>query len=540
MKIKMIKSNRIVLSVSVLTLFILALIWVSYFRQRSYDRRDAVQFAIEKNSNLAVALEQYTIRTLHNADAVLQIIKLEYALKGDSLDLEKLLKENLLNRDIAEGIAIIGPDGRLKMSNIPNSTNSAPDFLHRNYFIFHSTNSTDSLLINEPELSELTRKPAIILSRRLNDARGRFAGVVALQIAPSTFTSFYAQARLLPNDIISLIAPNGITYARRTGTVESSGEDISKSPLFVHVANNADSFYFAKDAIRNIPTWFSYRKLKEYPIIATVGSSKDDILFDYWSRQQKYVIPRIIISILLIPLAFLIAVFLLHKKRLTESLLKEEQRYQRLLTEQMIAVQEREREWIGRELHDNVNQVLTTVKLYLETASRKTEDPLIPRSMELINKSISEIRNLSHQLSSPTLGTGSLLDSINALIEMVGFSTSLLFEFDHKGYRQKLIMSQKLALYRILQEQLNNIIKHAGATRVWISLCQQNGNTQLTVRDNGKGFDKKRKTNGMGINNMISRAKIFGGTVQIESTPGKGSSFNVIIPIAAEKEEALA
>lgn len=539
MKIIKIKSNRIVLSVSVLTLFILALIWVSYFRQRSFDKRDAIQFAIEKNSNLAVALEQYTIRTLHNADAVLQIIKLEYALKGDSLNLEKLLKENSLNRDIAEGIAIIGPDGRLKMSNILDSTTSVSDFSHRDYFIFHSTNSTDSLLINEPELSQLTRKPEIILSRRLNDARGRFAGVTVLQIAPSTFTSFYAQARLLPNDIISLIAPNGITYARRTGTVESSGEDISNSPLFVHVANNADSFYFAKDAIRNIPTWFSYRKLKEYPIIATVGSSKDDILLDYWSRQQKYIIPRIIISILLIPLAFLIAVFLLHRKGLTESLLKEEQRYQRLLTEQMIAVQEREREWIGRELHDNVNQVLTTVKLYLETASRKTDDPLIPRSMELINNSISEIRNLSHQLSSPTLGTGSLLDSINALIEMVGFSTNLLFEFDHEGYRQRLIMSQKLALYRILQEQLNNIIKHAGATRVWISLCQQNGNTVLTVRDNGKGFDKKRKTNGMGINNIISRAKIFGGTVQIESTPGKGCSFNVIIPIAGEKEEVL-
>jgi signal transduction histidine kinase len=370
----------------------------------------------------------------------------------------------------------------------------------------------------------------------LNDSKGNFGGMVALYIPPSAFTSFYTQAKLLPNDVISLIAPNGITYARRTGNKESSGEDIRNSPLLIHVANHADSFYLAPDAIRHIPTWFSYRKLANYPMIATVGSSEQDIL-DLTKTQSRLILPRIIVSVLVILFSFLITLFLLHRRRSAELLVKEKERYERLLTEQMIAVQEREREWIGRELHDNVGQVLTTVKLYLEMASKELDNPLIPRSMQLINSSVAEIRHLSHQLSAPTLGTRSLIDSINALIEIVGFSTSLLFKFDHTTCHVPLIMSQKLAVYRIVQEQLNNIVKHADATKVQIVLSQTDGTVVLKVRDNGKGFDTKEKTTGMGLNHMVSRAKVFEGSVHIESEPGQGCLVTVTMPIMAADQE---
>lgn len=537
MKRNLTKSSRIVVSISLLGLFSLALIWVSYFRQKSFDRKDAVQFAIEKNSNLAVALEQYAISTLYNADAVLQLARIEYARDGDRLNLVKLLSETALKKDFINGVCIIDSHGRPMKHDIDFPAGSLPNFLDRPYFIFHSTHTVDTMLISEPLVSKMTRRQVMVVSRRLNDASGNFAGVVALQIEPSRFTSFYAEARLLPNDIISLVSPDGITYARRTGSKESSGEDIHKSPLFVHAANHADSFYFAPDAIRNIPTWFSYRKLKNYPIIATVGSSENDILADHANRQSRFRTPRIIISVLIILFCLLVALILLHRQKSLDRFAQEKERYERLLTEQMITVQEREREWIGRELHDNINQVLTTVKLYLEMASKQEDNPLIPRSMQLINSSIGEIRNLSHQLSAPTLGTRSLIDSINALIEMVGFTTNLLFEFEHKGYNDRLAMNQKLALYRILQEQLNNVVKHADASKVWISLCQKQDSIILRVKDNGKGFDSKAKTNGMGLNNITSRVKVFGGSVHIESSPQKGCSLSVVIPVISSGED---
>jgi signal transduction histidine kinase len=524
------KTSRIILPVFALSIFILALIWVSYLRQSSFDKEDSIRFAIERNSNLAVALEHYAIRTLRNADAVLQMIRMEYN-DGNPFNFQELIVKNSLSHDVIAGAVIIGSDGRQKMTINTNRSNLVPDFSESQYFVFHLKNHADSLLISGPQVSKHIEKSVVTLSRRLNDEKGRFAGVIAVQIHPSTFTSFYAQARLLPNDIISLIAPSGITYARRTGDIESSGEDISKSPLFIHAAQHRDSFYFAPDAIRQIPTWFSYRCLKDYPIIATVGTSETDILADYIARQPRYIIPRVVISILIILFAFLAGRFMLHRRKLSDCILEEEEKYQRRLTEQMITVQEREREWIGRELHDNVGQVLTTVKLYLETASRQGDNPLIPRSMQLINNSITEIRNLSHQLSAPTLGTRSLIDSINALIDSVAFSTKLSFEFDHTGYTSRVIMSQKLALYRILQEQLNNIVKHAAATRIWITLSQNDGNTILTVKDDGKGFDAAVQSGGMGINNIISRTKVFDGIVLMNTAPGKGCVLEVTIPV---------
>ena len=274
-------------------------------------------------------------------------------------------------------------------------------------------------------------------------------------------------------------------------------------------------------------------------MIATVGSSEHDILGDFRNRQPRYITPRIIISFLIILFSALSAAILIHRRKIAVRMASEEQRYQRLLTEQVIAAQEQEREWIGRELHDNVNQVLTTVKLYLEMVNREQQHPLIPRSMELINSSINEIRNLSHQLSAPTLGTGSLIDSIDTLLESLSLSTGIQFRFDHSGYHQQLIMSQKLALYRILQEQLNNIVKHAGATNVWISLSQNNGELNLTVRDNGKGFNLNSKTNGMGLNNMLSRAKVLGGTLHIETATGKGCLLQVAFPITKTQGDAI-
>ena len=362
---------------------------------------------------------------------------------------------------------------------------------------------------------------------------GRFSGIVALQIEPNTFTSFYAQANLTKNEIISLISPEGITYARRTGPVESYGENIIKSPLFIHIKHHPDSFYFAKDAIRGIPTWFSYRKLKNYPIIATVGTSEADMLERYYSNRERYLVPRIIASVLGVLFSISISVVLIHRKKMQERIIEEEKRYQRLLTQQVIAAQEKERAYIGRELHDNVNQVLTTVKLYLETALNKEDlkDHFISRSMQLVNGSINEIRNLSHQLSSPTLGTGSLIDTINALIEMVVTSGNLVIEFDHRKYCRSIDMSQKLALYRIVQEQLNNILKHAAATKVWISLKQTDTSTILIIKDNGIGFNHAEKQNGIGLNNIITRVKALDGNVLIKSAVQKGCMLRVFIPI---------
>jgi PAS domain S-box-containing protein len=659
------RSGKLVGGIAGFCVILIILIWANHLRQMNTDRKDTIALAERRNSNLAVALEQYAIRTVHNADAVLQLVEMEYDRQGEKISIEKLLFNHAISNDIFKGIGIINEQGRLVQLNINFHSDTLLNFLDRDYFAYHLKNKDEKLFISKPVLSKTIGKPVIVLSRRINKKDGSFGGVVALQIEPSTFTSFYAQANLRTNDIISLISPDGITYARRTGAVESSGEDIIKSPLFKHVAQNPDSFYVAKDAIHGILTYFSYRKIKEYPIIATVGTSQQDVFENYYKRAERDRDSAIVISSLIILFSALLCLVLLHRKknvekireseikyrsifensqdaillmkpggqmlaansaacrffgmpeaklldknflelidssdpqfghliengllgttdktefnflrsdgssfvgemastlhkdaldneraiiiirdvterkRLTKKLLEEQKRFQRKVTEQVIWAQEKEREVIGRELHDNVNQVLTTVKLYLETAlhCKESREELLPKSMHLVMASINEIRNLSRDLSAPTLGTKSLTDSITALVEMVASSSGLSIAFDHCSYYTPLSMNQRLAIYRIVQEQLNNIIKHASATSVSVSLSQTDGDTILIVNDNGKGFDTLGKRNGIGLNNIISRAKVFNGKVKIESAPGKGCLLIVNLPIIAESKEEIA
>jgi signal transduction histidine kinase len=533
------KNGRLIGGIAVFCFVTVILIWTNYYQQKKADKDETIASAVQRNSNLAVALEQYTIRTIHNADAALQLVKMEYARKGNNFSINELLYSNAINSDIFRGVGLINSKGKIETLDLQIKSDTSLSFSGRDYFIYHSKENLDTLLISKPIVSKTIGKPVIVLSRRINKKDGSFGGVAAIQIEPAAFTSFYAQANLRQLDIISLIAPDGITYARRTGSIESSGENISKSPLFTHVSNNPDSFYFAKDALRGIPTFFSYRKFKDYPIIATVGTSEKDVLGGYYKRIRRDLLSTTTISILIILFSFAIYMVLWHRKKMAEKLMEEPQRHERRVTEEVILAQEKEREEIGHELHDNISQVLTTVKLYLELAlhSPKTSEDFILKSMHLVMKSINEIRSLSHDLSAPTLGTRSLIDSIYALIETVSNSTGIKILFDHSSCYTSLVMNQKLAIYRITQEQLNNIVKHARATTVSINLSQTDKHTTLVIKDNGKGFNTFEKRNGIGLNNIISRTKVFDGNVNIQSAPGKGCKLMVTLPIIGLEEK---
>lgn len=533
------KNGKLIGGVIAFCLATIVLIWTDYFQQIKSDKEETIASAIQRNSNLAVALEQYAVRTIHNADAILQLVKMEFSTKGRNMNIAELLYSEVVNKDIFKGVAVINEKGEIELADIRLHSDTSLNFSDRYYFQYHLKNNNDTLLISKPVISKTLDKSVIVFSRRINHKDGSFAGVIAIQTEPRSFTSFYGQANLNKHDIISLIAPDGTTYARRTGTIESSGENIIKSPLFTHVAQNPDSFYFARDAIRGIPTFFSYRKLKEYPIIATVGTSESDILSGYYKRTERNLVSAIVISVLIVLFSFLVSLILHHRRKTAEKLMAEEEKHQRRITQEVISAQEKEREEIGHELHDNINQVLTSVKLYLEMALYTPEmrEELIAKSKNLVEGSIKEIRGLSHELSAPTLGTRSLVDSIEALIETVSNSSGLKISFDHSSCYTSLAMNQKLAIYRIIQEQLNNVVKHANATSVSIILSQKEHNTTLFIRDNGKGFNTFERRNGIGLNNIISRTKVFDGMVEIESAPGKGCRLIVHMPIIIASTE---
>ncbi len=193
--------------------------------------------------------------------------------------------------------------------------------------------------------------------------------------------------------------------------------------------------------------------------------------------------------------------------------------------------QEKEREDIGRELHDNVNQILTTARLYLDCIRGLPFEleHVIKRSSDIITSAIEEIRKLSKSLTQSFHKEIGLELSIEDLVESIRrLEQQLQVTLDYSMPFEELLDDKlKTTIFRILQEQLNNVLKHAEASVVHISIKQNPGLLTLQITDNGKGFDPEKKREGIGISNIASRAEVFHGQVTIDSSPGNGCKMSV-------------
>ncbi len=220
------------------------------------------------------------------------------------------------------------------------------------------------------------------------------------------------------------------------------------------------------------------------------------------------------------------------KIRLQEELSQQQKLKQLHITEAVLSAQEKERSIIGAELHDNINQILATVKLYLDVAMAEPQPrmELLSKSRRNISSAIEEIRKLSKMLIAPSLKELGLKDSIDELIRNILIVKKMKIRFSTDGLDEEMISKDlRVAIYRIVQEQLNNILKHADASCVTIQLREKGRQISLLIEDDGKGFDVNCRRKGVGITNIISRAELFNGKVEIDSAPGKGCRVKVLL-----------
>jgi two-component system sensor histidine kinase UhpB len=221
------------------------------------------------------------------------------------------------------------------------------------------------------------------------------------------------------------------------------------------------------------------------------------------------------------------------KRKLEKELAEQELYQQKLITEVTIEAQEKQRNEIGRELHDNINQILSMVKMFLSMAIDKKEkvEELLHRSITNLNQAIEDIRKLSKSLVAPSLGDIGLVDALQYLVEEINLSNELEIQFINEIRDPKVIdQSMELMLYRIAQEQLNNIRKYAKAQKAVITVKTSGNNLFFSIADNGVGFDPAQKANGIGLKNISSRVDFYSGTMNIISAPGKGCTININIP----------
>lgn len=223
------------------------------------------------------------------------------------------------------------------------------------------------------------------------------------------------------------------------------------------------------------------------------------------------------------------------EKRKLELELKERERVEQIrITETALDAQEKERNFLGQELHDNVNQILVGTKLILAVVA---EDPVkyqevLENSIQNIQRAIEENRKLSHSLATPDMKLMSLPRQLASLAHGMFYQQPVKVAFSSRGYTDEQVDDKrKIAIYRIAQEQCTNIIKYARATKVNIRLHIKNAQLRLIIKDNGAGMEPGKNTDGIGIRNMRGRVSIYGGSVEIETAPGKGFILTVSIPL---------
>jgi signal transduction histidine kinase len=204
---------------------------------------------------------------------------------------------------------------------------------------------------------------------------------------------------------------------------------------------------------------------------------------------------------------------------------------QKKIARAILNAQEKERNHIGQELHDNISQILASSKLYLSSACEGNESlkQLVKYPSELIESSIQEIRLLSSRHVTP-LKDVDLQDLVQSLLDRLEETTSINTVFTYDIAERELTDDLKLNIYRIIQEQISNVVKYASAGKVNIAIEAKPAGLHIELSDDGAGFDLTRKRSGIGLSNMMNRIESFNGQMILESSVGTGCSIRIDIP----------
>ena len=226
---------------------------------------------------------------------------------------------------------------------------------------------------------------------------------------------------------------------------------------------------------------------------------------------------------------------LTEKRKLKKQLADEQNQRHKAIAQASITAQEQEKTNISRELHDNVNQILMSAKLFMDTAQKTPEQSkeLLDKAIEYQLLALQEIRKLSQSLSTSHIKTVGLKNSVNDIVQNMKLLQQLEVHFIFNSMvEERLSNDQKLMVFRIIQEQTNNIAKHAEAKTVQIMINEMNDMLHLVITDDGKGFDPEANgVKGIGFINITSRADAYNGTVNFISSPGNGCTLELCFPI---------
>ncbi len=250
---------------------------------------------------------------------------------------------------------------------------------------------------------------------------------------------------------------------------------------------------------------------------------------------------RTVLFILILALSLSIFLFVYYRNKV-----KQRQLYERKLNEEqksrfreVIEAIESERKRIAVDLHDSLGQMLSITKLYLSSLEEVKElqeenNKLMYDSVvKMIDDSRGELRNISFNIMPGSFIKYGLIVAIDELGNKINQSNQIKFQFTNLGFDKRLDENLEISIYRIIQEAVNNIVKHANATEIQLNMILNGNNCNLKIADNGKGMEQFEKNNsaGLGWKSIYSRVEMLEGTIEVNSAPGEGTEIRIVLPV---------
>jgi len=257
-------------------------------------------------------------------------------------------------------------------------------------------------------------------------------------------------------------------------------------------------------------------------------------------KEKLDLVFSVVATSLFLLLLFVSAVMLfrIYLKRKNKLLLEKEimaAKFDQTLLQSKLEIQEQTFNDISREIHDNIGQVLSLARININTVNAPGDSAKLNLIDELMEKALTDLRSLSHSLDADIIRKKGWIEMLRKLlidIQKTGkYETSLQTEEN----LPQLGSEKPIILFRMIQEMINNVIRHANASRIDVSVRRENENLMLIISDNGRGFDVQTASQGAGLRNLENRAKMINADLYIRSEPGSGTSITIALKIESNE-----
>jgi two-component system, NarL family, sensor kinase len=334
------------------------------------------------------------------------------------------------------------------------------------------------------------------------------------------------------NDVLMLVYRVYAELSIRTGKEEEAIEYIQK---FAAIKDSIFSRETAKQ-FSEMKVKYETEKKETQNILL---KNENDLKTAQLSRGKllQVFMGSVIVTIIVISCLLFGRARLKQKQTLSAELLKQ----QELRSKAVIEAEEKERIRIARELHDGIGQQLSAAKLNISglQGAIKSTDPteitMLQNAIDLLDESVKEVRAVSHNMIPNALIKSGLVSAVREFIHRISSTGNLKVNLEIIGLKSRLETIVENILFRVLQELVNNIIKHAKATEVSIQFIRHEKELAIVIEDNGIGFDVEKQlgnvNEGIGLKNIESRVSFLKGEVIFDSYPGKGTTVTIEIPL---------